>query len=185
MAKQIKYTIRFYSEWHCGSGLGAGAEVDNLVVKDRQLMPFVPGKTIKGLLREAVEELSLISNERVKELFGYTDSETHQMTEGSLYFKNAVLEESEREAILSRGLREYLYRIKASTKIDEMGIAANQSLRSIETVIPCKLQAAVMNVQDEDIEVLEDAMRYVKRIGMCRNRGLGRCDFMNFKVEEI
>lgn len=185
MTKQIKYTIRFYSEWHCGSGLGAGAEVDALVVKDRQHMPYVPGKTIKGLLREAVEELSLLSPERIKELFGHTNPVTHQMTEGRLYFKNAVLEKTESEAIVTRGLRKYLYRTKASTKIEDTGIAAEHSLRSIETVVPCDLQAVVMDVQDDEVEVLMNAMRYVKRIGMNRNRGLGRCDFMNFKVEEI
>lgn len=51
----IKYTIEFYSQWHCGSGLSAGADVDALVVKDKDYMPYVPGKTIKGLVREAVE----------------------------------------------------------------------------------------------------------------------------------
>ncbi len=30
----INYTITFYSPWHCGSGLSAGADVDALVVKD-------------------------------------------------------------------------------------------------------------------------------------------------------
>lgn len=54
---KIKYQIQFHSYWHCGSGLAAGAGVDALVVKDADGLPFVPGKTIKGLLREAMEEL--------------------------------------------------------------------------------------------------------------------------------
>ena len=47
----ITYTIEFFSYWHCGSGLSAGADVDSLVIKDAIGMPFVPGKTIKGLIR--------------------------------------------------------------------------------------------------------------------------------------
>ena len=50
----IKYKITFFSNWHCGSGLAAGADTDELVIKDRNGLPYVPGRTIKGLLREAV-----------------------------------------------------------------------------------------------------------------------------------
>ena len=184
MAKQINYTIRFYSEWHCGSGLGAGADVDALVVKDRQHLPFVPGKTIKGLLREGVSELSLLPAERINELFGHLDAKTHEMTEGCLYFTNASMSESESEAIINRGLREFLFHKKVSTAIDDEGVALDNTLRSIETVVPCDLFAAILDVPEEDVAALEDAMRYVKRIGMNRNRGLGRCDFMDFKIEE-
>ena len=53
----ITYTIELFSYWHCGSGLSAGADVDSLVIKDAKGMPFVPGKTIKGLIREAAETL--------------------------------------------------------------------------------------------------------------------------------
>ena len=52
----IKYTITMHSYWHCGSGLAAGSDVDALVVKDSNGLPFVPGKTMKGLVKEAVEE---------------------------------------------------------------------------------------------------------------------------------
>ena len=57
----IKYKIEFHTDWHCGVGLAAGAGVDALTVKDKNGLPFVPGKTIKGLVREAVEEILFIS----------------------------------------------------------------------------------------------------------------------------
>jgi len=56
----IKYEIKFHTDWHCGSGLAAGAGVDALTVKDKNGLPFIPGKTIKGLVREAVEEILFI-----------------------------------------------------------------------------------------------------------------------------
>ena len=49
MKTTIDYTICFFSPWHCGSGTSAGADVDELVVKDKNGMPYIPGKTLKGL----------------------------------------------------------------------------------------------------------------------------------------
>ena len=55
----IKYEIEFFSNWHCGSGLAAGADVDALVIKDNNGLPYVPGRTLKGLLRDAATNLSV------------------------------------------------------------------------------------------------------------------------------
>lgn len=63
----VTYRLKFYSEWHCGSGLGAGADVDALVVKDKNKLPYVPGKTIKGLIREAVENILYFKSQAKKE----------------------------------------------------------------------------------------------------------------------
>lgn len=64
MTKTINITIRFFSQWHCGSGTSAGADVDELVVKDKNGMPYIPGKTLKGLIREAVEDYVSFSSQR-------------------------------------------------------------------------------------------------------------------------
>ncbi|MDE6805090.1 MAG: hypothetical protein K2J29_10705, partial [Muribaculaceae bacterium] len=66
----IRYRIEFFSDWHCGSGLSAGADVDALVIKDDCGLPFVPGKTVKGLVREAMEDIltfKRIGNEESRE----------------------------------------------------------------------------------------------------------------------
>jgi CRISPR/Cas system CMR subunit Cmr4 (Cas7 group RAMP superfamily) len=75
--KEITYKILFHSEWHCGSGLSSGSDLDALVVKDAEGFPFIPGKTLKGLLKEAAFELIKLKNEDpekssfITELFGY------------------------------------------------------------------------------------------------------------------
>ena len=51
--KDITFKITFFSEWHCGSGLSSGSDLDALVIKDKDNFPFIPGKTLKGLIREA------------------------------------------------------------------------------------------------------------------------------------
>ncbi len=55
----IRYKIQFHTFWHCGSGLASGADADLLVIKDKDGIPYVPGKTVKGLLREAFDLLYL------------------------------------------------------------------------------------------------------------------------------
>lgn len=47
--KDLNIKIEFFSPWHCGSGLSAGADADSLVIKDTNGLPYIPGKTIKGL----------------------------------------------------------------------------------------------------------------------------------------
>ena len=35
----LHYQIQFHTDWHCGSGLAAGADLDALVVKDKEDLP--------------------------------------------------------------------------------------------------------------------------------------------------
>ena len=101
MTKTINITIRFFSQWHCGSGTSAGADVDELVVKDKNGMPFIPGKTLKGLIREATEDYVSFSSQSealgtlLAETFGKELSETPEQTAGCAHFGNAVLEGTE------------------------------------------------------------------------------------------
>lgn len=173
----IRYKIDFYSNWHCGSGLAAGADVDALVVKDACGLPYVPGKTIKGLLREAAEELNGNSN-MIHKIFGLsgetslTGDETKRV--GDSFFGNATIPEG--PDIVKLNLTPHLYQSFASTAIDEKsGIAKDNHLRKIETVIPCSLVGEIRNVPEEGFALLEEAMLFIKRMGTGRNRGYGRC----------
>jgi CRISPR/Cas system CSM-associated protein Csm3 (group 7 of RAMP superfamily) len=169
----IKYEIEFFSNWHCGSGLAAGADVDSLVIKDKKGLPYIPGRTLKGLLREAA---SLLTTDiaTIGTIFGISGDEKDHKT-GCAFFGNATLPIAEYQYIVEQGLEFHLYQSFASTSIDEKGIAKDHSLRKIETVVPCKLEGEILNIPDGAEHVLEDAMRYVKRMGTGRNRGFGRC----------
>jgi hypothetical protein len=64
----------------------------------------------------------------------------------------------------------------ASTAIDPNGIAKEGSLRRIEVTIPLTLEAEILNIPDEEFKnLLIEALSMVKRLGVNRNRGLGRC----------
>lgn len=187
----ITYKIEFHTDWHCGSGLAAGADVDALVVKDKDGLPFVPGKTMKGLVREVIEEMELIDgrfNENsFIQMFGNSEdrnadsrltkkSENYDfLQKGNTFFTNAELSENERQAIVSNNAARFMYRSISSTAIDNEGIAIEHSLRKMEVVVPCTLHGEIKNVPDDLADEVLDALRYIKRLGQNRNRGLGRC----------
>lgn len=181
----MKYQVEFFSNWHCGSGQSAGADADELVVKDPDGLPFIPGKTIKGLLREAVASVLHFGGSDdmtlVDALFG---SENQQ---GKLYFTNASLSEALTQHIKSSEepsvLSSMLYQTLSSTAIGDDGLAKDHSLRRIQTTIPCTLYGEIRGLESEEQEALmEDALHFVKRLGLGRNRGYGRCKLS--RVEE-
>lgn len=178
----IKYKIEFYTDWHCGSGLSSGSDLDALVVKDKNGLPFIPGKTMKGLIREALEDIKTFSGSNldlVCILGEEANNEKEFDKQGSCFFKNAELEESLQKAIIANNLQEHLFHSIASTSIDNSGVAKEHSLRKMEVAIPCVLDGEILDIpesEDNDYYFLfQNAIKYIKRIGQNRNRGLGRC----------
>ena len=179
----LTYKIQFFSEWHCGSGLSAGADVDSLVIRDEHQLPYMPGRTLKGILRDAAEilqELGHIDTYAVHHVFG-VDTEKSKIPpqDGTCHFSNAELSEKLKKALVTGSQSRYrslLYRSHASTAIDEKGQANEHTLRRMETVIPLTLFAQIYDVPEDRLEMLEMCLRYTKRLGANRNRGLGRCD---------
>lgn len=193
----IKYTIEFFNEWHCGSGLSAGADVDALVIKDRNELPYIPGKTIKGLVRQALEEIidfkgNVSLKDEINLCFGKerqilveSDNQSNAEPRGTIFFTNATLSKSLSESIISTDTKEFLYSSLASTSINKNGVAEKNSLRKIQTTIPCVLHGEILGVSDILMLDLQDALAYIKRLGVSRNRGLGRCKFTIDKIEEV
>lgn len=177
----IHYAVTFHTDWHCGSGLGAGADLDTRVVRDADGLPFLPGRTVKGLLRDAVSQLRDFegrpsADAALVDTFGCSgDKEDPQAAVA--FFTDAELDARERANILVLNLKDYLYRGISRTAIDAHGIAVAHSLRRMEVVVPCTLYGQIYDVPAEMCDELMEAMKYVKRLGMGRHRGLGRCTF--------
>lgn len=183
----ITFVVEFFSNWHCGSGQAAGADVDALVVKDKDGLPYVPGRTLKGLLREAAIVLSY-SSALIDNIFGIsgdTDKGGKKTRLGCAFFGNATFTDEEHDAIVHNKWTSHLFQTFSSTAIDENGIAKDKSLRKIETVVPCKLQGVIGNVPENCVGLLEESMHFVKRMGTGRNRGYGRCQITITGKEEV
>jgi CRISPR/Cas system CSM-associated protein Csm3 (group 7 of RAMP superfamily) len=184
---ELTYKITFLSDWHCGSGLSGGAEADATVIKDDRNLPYIAGKTIKGLLKEALEEIydvKLDAKDRIciNELLGYEIKEenTQKVIEtksGIAFFSNATLSKEEREDI-TPALSDFLYHNIASTQIGQNGTAKENSLRVMEVCIPITLEGKITEIaSQEQIDLLTKALKWVRHLGVNRNRGLGRCKF--------
>lgn len=176
----INYEIHFHSYWHCSSGLSAGADIDTLVLKNSDNLPYVPGRTMKGLVRDAITDICAfkadeVMRESISEAFGTENSIENAGIRSEMYFSDAVLNEKESRVIISRKLSRHLYQTVASTAIGSEGVAEKHSLRKIQVAVPCVLEGKIMNVPDNICQEIQDALKYIKRLGHHRNRGLGRC----------
>jgi len=161
----MRYKITFYDFWHLSSGVSAGASLDSLVVKNSDGLPYVPGKTIKGLVREMTE---LIDDTKTKEIFGDEGSQIAHS-----YFSNATLDKDTINHLNANPtLKKHLFDKVTSTKIGKNGIAESKSLREIEVVVPLTLSGTI---ECNDEELITGALGMIKQIGLNRNRGLGRC----------
>lgn len=190
----LKYQIKFLDEWMCSSGLGAGAETDSEVIKDKNGLPYIPGKTLKGILKDACIEIVEFDNEQflnqqqINYIFGAEfkpktneDQEDRVSEAGNAFFSNAELSESEKDEIIKNELQEFLYHNVASTRIDNNGIAVDKSLRVREVCIPITLFGEIQ-IEKQYHSALENAMKWTRQLGTNRNRGLGRCIIE--KIEE-
>jgi len=201
--KTIRYTITFYSDWHTGSGLTSGSNLDALVIKDKYGLPYIPGRTLKGLLKDAADELfglGALGSDFIEKVFGLPtnqpatgsasiDLEDKGRTKkGECFFSNATISGDLSKAVIANQLHSFFYRSVASTAINgEKGIAKKHSLRVMETTIPCTLSAEITEFPDIEgyQEHMENCLKWIKRLGQNRNRGLGRCKFELKKEEAL
>lgn len=192
---QIQFKINTY--WQAGTGRGGGAIVDSLVNKDINGLPFIPGRTIKGLMRDAVyraEQWGHLPKTTTYYFFGSDPIEegvTRLETEpGALAFSDAVLPQELRTWLShpnNQELRQGLYQQIRSTAINpKTGCAIDKSLRAIEVTIPLTLTATITELNNETLKELnwgtgkiwkdglESCFKLIRAVGASRNRGMGR-----------
>lgn len=191
--KTVQYKVEFFSFWHCGSGLAKGGDADATVIKDRDGLPFIPGKTIKGLLREAMETIAPDSYaDAVKQMFGTPSGNSEGSNiAGCSFFSNASISGKDRKNIISQETQQYLFDHVSSTAIGQYGTAVDGSLRDIEVALPCILLGTIKDIPDEILasdgqgsSLLDKSLGFIKRLGFNRSRGLGRCRFTVFEIKD-
>ena len=188
------FHIRTY--WHAGSARGGGLALANMVHKDPHGLPNLPGRSVKGLVRDAMyraEKWDHIDKGRTEAIFGFNsqidESNTkitrHDSTPGCLAFGNAELPEALRQHLempVDKGEKEdlapFFYRALHATAMED-GIAKDKSLRGYQVTVPLVLSAPVHILDDRFQTQWFDDLRLclplIRGLGMGRNRGLGRC----------
>jgi len=177
---RIEYKIKFLDYWHISSGKSGGALYDMLVLKDKNKLPYIPGRTIKGLVRDNAFQLGLLTINDDKEEFNDKDLEKclgNDKVAGECYFSNLYLDEKEKNSIVSNNLQNFLYDRLTFTALNEKKVAKDDSLREFEVVIPISLEGYV-DVCEECKEKIKNLLKMIKRAGLDRRRGLGRCEII-------
>jgi RAMP superfamily len=161
--------------WHAGTGRGVSLQLDALVRRDRRGLPILPGRTVKGLLRDAVSlagEFGWVGPREAERLFGTPT------TPGEVLVSPARLPQDASDLIVASGhLRAGLFETLFSTAIDfDSGTARRKSLRSMEVVVPLCLHAALTGpaVSSGWLDSLRTSLPLLRAVGSHRNRGLGR-----------
>jgi CRISPR/Cas system CSM-associated protein Csm3 (group 7 of RAMP superfamily) len=181
--ERINYKITFLSDWHAGSGLGSGADSDAVVIKDANNLPYLPGKTMKGLLKDSLFDImevqpNIVSKAFIDKHFGYEvkdkEGKVLKTEAGSLFFSNAELPIAERNESMGT-VSQFLYRNIASTSIDSSGVAQQSSLRTMEVCIPLIIEGYMAGIDKEALPIVEMGLKMLRHLGSNRNRGLGRC----------
>lgn len=180
--KSVTITIDIISYWHVGTGHGQGAVYDAVTRKDEDGLPYLPGRTVKGLLREGVamaEDFGGVAPGTACILFGMPAPEDSPegSTPGILSFSNASLpQDVVGWARANAGAAGTLYGPLAATALDQDGQARDKSLRTIEVCVPARLVATVTGPDDMGwLKLLRKGFPLVRGLGGHRNRGLGRC----------
>ena len=185
MSGTITFDILDY--WHAGAGHGAGRFLDATVKRSPSGLPILPGRTVKGLLRDAMKQCETfghLAKDTTEHLFGSTlGTDRFQTEPGSLIIGNAELPEGwEQYAATEEGqaLVPGFFDDLATTAIDDDGQALEGSLRRVEVAIPLKLKASWESRDDGDSERARDALAkacgLIRRLGSSRTRGLGRVE---------
>lgn len=178
---KYKINIEMTDYWHVGSGKGGGVEVDARVDLDADGLPYVPGKMLKGLIRDAYKR-SFESDKEI-ELFGSLSSSTDESiglkrlstSRGLIFISDARIPLAVRKRINETSIKSSLFRQLHSTKINENGVAEEKSLRGMEVVVPTRLVAEMECPEEFFEEIKLSAMGLVTSVGAHRSRGLGRC----------
>lgn len=202
-----KLRIILKSDLCVGSGFSCAGIIDSDVSYNKNGIPFISGRRLKGCLREAAE---LIGVSDIQKIFG----ERGKDGVNGIFIGNAFPEnfDAMKEVLseLQQGKDEYakylscqnileLYTsVKAQTKIGENGVAEDNTLRFLRTVnqfdktgntdMVFETELSYEYVEEND-PIKDDLLRIIKatrNIGMNRNRGLGsvKLEFFDKKPDE-
>ncbi|OJX90100.1 MAG: hypothetical protein BGP01_00360 [Paludibacter sp. 47-17] len=176
-----------------GASEGYGAIIDKDSVFDEVGLPIIPGKRIKGILRSEAKLLNTykpikLSNNNttddpVELLFGKPGN-TNIKNE-SVYVSNFCVDEYDANKVFLRKeikqgrisrseVISYFTALRTTTRINEDGIAAETSLRTIRVLKRGFHFVGELAFDNQYVSVFKDILSLTRRIGSMRNRGLGQ-----------
>jgi len=191
--EKLKVSINFKSDFSVGSGYGISGLLDNTVIKTNEGIPYIPGTTIKGVIRDACEEIArmypnikfpqknkpdTLLNSPLSKIFGSS------LRPAGFIFSSAYFKISLNQFIL---MRDRIIGNETHNKIDEIcGTAIEDHLFSYQTTgknysFDFSIEENPLNIDpiDEISQALLIAgILFVNHIGAKKTRGRGLCDLV-------
>ncbi|MCA6578684.1 MAG: RAMP superfamily protein [Pseudanabaena sp. M085S1SP2A07QC] len=188
-----KLKIKLLSDTTFGRGDGVAGIVDQEVEHDSYGLPYLRGRTLKGLLSEECDNLihSLVDNQKhwqelVCKLFGISGSGLDIMAAVHIGdarlpsdLQQAVAHEIQENDLTSQQILSSLTTIRKQTAISaETGVAEAKSLRSARVVIrdlefTSDLLFETETVEEDMLTLLAIGTLSLRHLGSGRNRGRG------------
>ncbi len=186
--------------WRAGTGRGGGASTDSLVHRDADGLPCLPGRTVKGLLRDAVyraERWAYVDTGTTERWFGSRVFETNADSDepisrlstkaGALIVSDAVVDKAVSDYLVylknndpdefKKLLGEFFHTVAATAIEHHSSSAKNKSLRTLEVTIPLTVSATLDvfdEIQPNWRAQLRRCLPLIQAVGSSRTRGLGR-----------
>jgi CRISPR/Cas system CSM-associated protein Csm3 (group 7 of RAMP superfamily) len=193
---ELPVHIELLSDMCCGTGENAGTHLGQMTATDSFGLPIIPGKRLKGLMRECAKALTDNGylgddgNAALCELFGGLRGKrgklvvsTAELTDAEAY--KAGLQASS-ATYLPGQVTEVFTATRSHTAIDaESGVALNHSLRTNQVVHRCvggknlsfDFSLKVLDPSDDEKKLLGATLKTLRHIGLNKARGYGeaRC----------
>jgi hypothetical protein len=186
----LKLIVDIRSYWHPGGGRGQGMVLDAITHRDSAGLPVLPGRHVKGLIRDALERAESWGWDgygQVAEcLFGGRTENSPRgdvPRAGCLRVSDAQLPQEVAHYLATgdgKALVPGLYCALYATAVEhESAVARDQSLRGVEVVVPLRLEALIQPIAGREPpedwqERLSGVLPLIEAVGAHRNRGLGR-----------
>lgn len=192
--------IKLTSDWHIGSGSGIPGDIDSLVQKDKDGIPYIPAKTLTGILRDACELVSFglddgaengVWQQWVNYLFGEQPALAKEATEKeplpaalsirAAYFSQPLIEVLNDKPSVTNALTF----VKPGISIDTESDCTKDDFLRFEEVVrggaileaKCELNLPTNKQQQQTAYALLVAgTKFVERLGAKRRRGTGKCE---------
>lgn len=198
-----KIEIALVSDAIIGSGESWGAIIDTDVVFDRCGLPYIPGRRVRGVLRESVTEIlemlyqarllhefdiqgTLNINTWLFEIFGkpgQDEAKPLSISDCRLKDYNTVadhlryLQHEHPDLFTPEVVRNHYSVIRQQTAIDSNGIAVDKSLRTVRALMRGLVFEGnfkiVGNVREKLVLLMGLAISNMRHIGTSRTRGFG------------
>ncbi|WP_295888514.1 RAMP superfamily CRISPR-associated protein [uncultured Thiohalocapsa sp.] len=183
-----RLSIDIRGDWHPGTGAASGFHLDARAHVGADGCPRLPGRTLKGLLRDALWRAehwgwTQVPAGSTDALFGTKADDEQHSTPGLLRVSDATLPEAVRAYLAGdegAPLRDGLFREHFSTAIDDStGVALGRTLRGMQVVVPLTLAAHISEVPGvapvpDWPDRLAGVLPLVNAVGASRTRGFGR-----------